>query len=63
MPLKYGHTVKSDQDVLNKIQSKILRIIFNCKISEDAWRHYNRNIPSLANLYNSVIKIVHETSL
>ena len=51
-----GHTVTSDQDCLNKIQSKIMRIIFNCKRSDDAWRHANGNISSVANLYNSVIK-------
>ena len=52
----WGHIVKSDKDILNKIQSKILRIIFNCKRSDDAWRHFNNNIPSVSNLYNSVIK-------
>ena len=52
----WGHTVQSDQDVLNKIQCKILRIIFNCKRSDDAWRHSDGNIPTVANLYNSVIK-------
>ena len=41
---------------MNKILSKILRIIFNCRRSDDAWRHSNEKIPSLANLYNSVIK-------
>ena len=52
----WGHTVKSDQDILNKIQSKILRIIFNCKRSEDAWRHSDGHISSITNLYVSVIK-------
>ena len=52
----WGHTVNSDQDILNRIQSKILRIIFNCKRSDDAWRHSNGIISSVANLYKSVIK-------
>ena len=52
----WGHTFKSDQVILSKIQSKIIKIIFNCKRSDDAWRHANGNIPSVINLYDTVIK-------
>ena len=52
----WGHTVKSDQDILNKIQSKILRIVFNCKRSQDAWRHSNEKKLCVSNLYSSVLK-------
>ena len=51
----WGHTVQSDQDILNKIQFQVLRIIFNCSRSDDAWRQSNENIPNVANLYNSVL--------
>ena len=51
----WGHSVQSD-DILMKLQSKILRIIFNCKRSEDAWRHCNGKINSVKDLYCTTIK-------
>ena len=53
----WGHTVlNSEQDILIKLQSKVLRLIFNCKRSDDAWRHNNGQIKSIKHLYSDVIK-------
>ena len=51
----WGHSVKSDTDMLVKLQSKVLRIIFNCKRSEDAWRHNNGHIDNITALYEKAI--------
>ena len=32
----WGHAVKSDNDILIKLQSKIVRILLGCKRSKDA---------------------------
>ena len=45
----WGHTLSSKLDILNKLQSKALRILFNCKRSEDAWRHSEGQIVNLIN--------------
>ena len=52
----WGHTVNSEQDILMKLQSKTLRIVFNCKRSDDAWRHNNGQISDIKQLYSNVIK-------
>ena len=52
----WGHTLTSEQDIIQRLQSKILRIVFNCKRSEDAWRHNNNKVASLNDLYSNVIK-------
>ena len=52
----WGHTVHSDNDILNKLQSKIIRILFNCKRSADAWRHNNAQITSIKQLYYNAIR-------
>ena len=52
----WGHTVKTPDDILNKLQSKILRTIFNCKRSDDAWRHNNGRIETIYELYEKVLK-------
>ena len=52
----WGHTVRSKLDILNKLQSKVLRILFNCKRSEDAWRHSEGKIINLHKLYSNVIR-------
>ena len=33
----WGSTVKSDTDILVKLQNKIMRILFSCKRTKDAW--------------------------
>ena len=52
----WGHTIVSEQDSLSKLQSKVLRVIFNCKRSDDAWRHNNQQIISIKQLYSGVIR-------
>ena len=52
----WGHTIKSDNDILVRLQSKVLRILFNCYRTADAWRHCNGRITDIRSLYNIVIK-------
>ena len=52
----WGHTIKSDKDILVKLQSKVLRILFNCYRTADAWRYCNGHITDIRSLYKSVIK-------
>ena len=53
----WGHSVNSENDyILIRLQAKALRIIFNCKRSDDAWRHSKDRIAPLKTLYESVIK-------
>lgn len=62
----WGHSIQSEQDILTKLQSKVLRIVFNCKRSHDAWRHNNRQISSIKELYFNVVKklcMKHHSSL
>ena len=47
----WGHTVRAESDILNKIQAKALRIIFDCQRSGDAWRHNNDRIDNITLLY------------
>ena len=51
-----GHLVKSEKDILLRLQSKVLRIIFDCKRSGDAWIHNNYQIDNIQDLYYDVIK-------
>ena len=50
----------SEKDILLRLQSKVLRIIFDCKRSGDAWPglwiHNNNQIDSIQDLYYDVIK-------
>ena len=52
----WGHLVKSEKDILLRLQSKVLRIIFYFKRSGDAWIHKNNQIESIQDLYYDVIK-------
>ena len=52
----WGHTIKSDKDILVKLQSKVLRILFNCYRTADAWRYGNGHITDIRSLYKIVIK-------
>ena len=52
----WGHSIKAENDMLVKLQSKVLRILFNCHRSADAWRHADNKIDSINKLYMNVIK-------
>ena len=52
----WGHSVKSEKNILLRLQSKVLRIIFDCKRSGDAWIHNNYQIDNIQDLYYDVIK-------
>ena len=47
--------VTTEQDILSKLQNKILRIIYIIKRSEDAWRHNNNAILPIKELYDKII--------
>ena len=51
----WGHTIKSEQDILIKLQNKVLRILFNCRRTEDAWQYCDNNITPIKDLYQKVI--------
>ena len=52
----WGHSVQSQTDILVKLQSKVLRIIYSYKRSDDAWRHNSNRISTVQMLYEQVIK-------
>ena len=52
----WGHTLRSEQDILVKLQSRVLRLIFDCKRSDDAWRHNDSRICTVKQLYGNVIR-------
>ena len=52
----WGHSIKSEYDLIVKLQSKVLRILFNCYRSADAWNHCNGQIHDIRDLYRIVIK-------
>jgi exonuclease III len=54
----WGSSIKSDNDILIRLQNKTLRIIFQCYRSEDAWRYTNNKILNLKQLYQrEVLKV------
>ena len=52
----WGHTVQSSTDILSHVQSKILRILFNCRRSGDSWRHNNGRIMHIQSLYKRTVQ-------
>ena len=52
----WGHSIQSDNDILVKTQSKVLRILFNSQRTADAWKYTNGQIKDVRSLYNTVIK-------
>ena len=52
----WGSSLTSEADILCKLQNKTLRILFECKRSEDAWEAAGKQILKLENLYK------HETA-
>ena len=51
----WGHCVVSQSDILTKLQNKVLRILFDCKRTADAWRYSKGRILSVTELYDQVI--------
>ena len=51
----WGHSILSEKDLLVKLQSKVLRILFKCYRTSDAWKHSNGQISDIRNLYSTVI--------
>ena len=51
----WGHTVISESDILTKMQNKVLRIMFNFRRTEDAWRYSNNRIQNVKELYKNTI--------
>ena len=52
----WGHSINSENDIINKLQSKILRIVFSCYRSADAWRLSNKQIKTVQELYKTVLQ-------
>ena len=40
----WGHTIQSENDILVKLQCKIIRMIFGCARTQDAWKHCNGHV-------------------
>ena len=51
----WGHSVKSDTDTINILQNKVIRIVYNCKRSDDAWNENHGRILNIQQLYQKVI--------
>ena len=52
----WGHSIQSSNNALVKLQSKVLRILYNYKRSEDTWRYNDSRILTLNELYIKVIQ-------
>ena len=52
----WGCSIQSDNDILVKTQSKVLRILFNSQRTTDAWEYTNAKIKDVRSLYSTVIK-------
>ena len=52
----WGHITQYENDILAKLQSKIIRIIFSCARTQDAWRHCYGRINNINTIYDNVIK-------
>ena len=51
----WGHSVKAENDILTKAQNKVLRVLFDSKRSDDAWRHANGRISNIHDLYKQTL--------
>lgn len=51
----WGHSVSSLDDILTKLQNKVIRILFDYKRSEDAWNHSKGRILTIPELYNKAL--------
>ena len=52
----WGHSILSENDLLVKLQSKVLRILFNCYRTADAWKHSIGQISDIRDLYSTIIR-------
>ena len=52
----WGHSIQSSNNILTKLQSKALRILYNYKRSDDAWNYNDNRILTLNKLYTEVIQ-------
>ena len=52
----WGHSITSNSDILIKLQNRVIRNIFNCWRTEDAWKICNDRITNIKDLYVKVIK-------
>ena len=51
----WGHSVKSETDIISRIQDKIIRILFDTKRTLDAWNHSKGRILTIKDLYEKTI--------
>ena len=51
----WGHSVTSENDILTNLQNKVIRILFDCKRSKDAWHYAKERIPTVKQLYQDTI--------
>lgn len=51
----WGHSAVSETDMINKLQNKVLRVIYNCKRSQDARDENKERIKTIQELYKQVI--------
>ena len=51
----WGHSVTSHTDTLNTLQNKVVRIVYNCKRTDDAWNENRGRILSVKELYQKTI--------
>ena len=51
----WGHSVKSETDIISRIQDKIIRILFDSKRTQDAWNHTKGRILTIKELYETTI--------
>ena len=47
----WGGSIKSHNDIVSKMQDKLLRILFNTRRSEDAWSYVKNKIVPVQELY------------
>ena len=52
----WEHSVLSENNILVKLGSKALRILFNCHRTADAWKHTDNKINNIYQFYCNEIK-------
>ena len=51
----WGHSLTTQSDILVQLQNKVMRVVFNCKRTLDAWKHSGDRILSIQDLYIKTI--------
>ena len=51
----WGHSIKSQTDIMVRLQNKVVRIVYNCRRSEDAWNYNEGKIQLIHDLYSKVL--------